>query len=84
MGKTFSRFGKYSVIILLNILHIPLACTSSHSSMTMILRFGFLWSHWVISYSFHSSWIVWLRFLLFFFFNFYFIFKLWYLVFCLF
>jgi hypothetical protein len=36
------RFGKISVIILLNILCIPLPCTSSPSSMSMILRFGLL------------------------------------------
>jgi hypothetical protein len=29
MGIVFSRFRKFSVIILLNILHIPFACTSS-------------------------------------------------------
>jgi hypothetical protein len=29
MGIDFSRFGKFSVIILLNILCIPFACTSS-------------------------------------------------------
>jgi hypothetical protein len=26
----------------------------------------FWWSHWVLAYYFHSSWVVWLRFLLFF------------------
>jgi hypothetical protein len=31
MGIDFSRFGKFSVIILLNILHNPFACTSSPS-----------------------------------------------------
>jgi hypothetical protein len=36
------RFGKFSLIILLNMLHIPLACTSSPSSMPMILRIGLL------------------------------------------
>jgi hypothetical protein len=41
MGKTFLRFGKLSDIILLTILHIPLACTSFPSSMPMILRFDF-------------------------------------------
>jgi hypothetical protein len=34
------RFGNFSIIILLNILYIPLACTSSPSSMPMILRFS--------------------------------------------
>jgi hypothetical protein len=33
MGKTFSRFGKFSVIILLNMLCMPLVCMSSPSSM---------------------------------------------------
>jgi hypothetical protein len=43
MGKTFLRFGKFSIIIiLLNILHIPLACTYSPSSIPMILRFSLL------------------------------------------
>jgi hypothetical protein len=32
MGISFSRFGKFSAIILLNILRIPFACTSSPSS----------------------------------------------------
>jgi ABC-type spermidine/putrescine transport system permease subunit I len=36
------RFGKFSAIILLNILHIPSACTSSPSSMSIIHRFGLL------------------------------------------
>jgi hypothetical protein len=36
------RFGKFSVITVLNILQIPLACTSSLSSMLMILRFGLM------------------------------------------
>jgi hypothetical protein len=39
---TFLRFGKFCVIILLNILCIPLACTSSPSSVTIICRFGLL------------------------------------------
>jgi hypothetical protein len=42
MGKIFLRFGKFSVIILLNILCIPLSYTSSPSSMPMIFRFGLL------------------------------------------
>jgi hypothetical protein len=33
------RFGKFSAIILSNIFLIPLACTSSPSSMPMIHRF---------------------------------------------
>jgi hypothetical protein len=41
IGKTFSRFGIFSVIILLNIFCI-LSCTSSSSSMSVILRFGLL------------------------------------------
>jgi hypothetical protein len=43
----------------------------------------FLWSHRVLAYSFHSSWIFCLRILLFFF-NVYFVFKLWHSVFHLF
>jgi hypothetical protein len=62
MTKTFLRFGKFSVI-LLNILHISLACTSS-SSMAMILGFGFLMELLSSCVFFHSSWVVWLRFLL--------------------
>jgi hypothetical protein len=42
MGNSFSRFGEFSAIILLNILHVPFACTYSPSSMPMILRFGLL------------------------------------------
>jgi hypothetical protein len=42
MDKTSLRFGKFSVIVSLNILHICLAYTSSSSSMPMILRFGLL------------------------------------------
>jgi hypothetical protein len=42
MGIAFSKFGKFSVIILLTILQIPFACTSSTSSMLMILQFGLL------------------------------------------
>jgi hypothetical protein len=33
-------------------------------------------SHWVLAYSFHSSWVVWIRFHMFFF-TFYFISELW-------
>jgi hypothetical protein len=46
----------------LNILHIPLACTSSPSSMPMILRFGLDG----VSEFLHSYWVVWLIFPLFF------------------
>jgi hypothetical protein len=59
MGIDFSRFGKFSVIILLNILWIPFACTSS-SLMPVILRFGLWWSWWIVADSFHRSWVVWL------------------------
>jgi hypothetical protein len=44
----------------LNILQIPFACSSSPFSVHMILRFGFWWSQWVLSYAFHRSWFVWL------------------------
>jgi hypothetical protein len=33
MGKTVLRFGKFSIIILLNVLHILLPCNSSPSSI---------------------------------------------------
>jgi hypothetical protein len=71
------RFGKISVIISLNTLHIPLACTSSPSSMPMILRLGLLMeslnsckflSHLLYCLTMISSVFV---------FDFYFIFKLW-------
>jgi hypothetical protein len=42
MCIVFFRFGKFSVIILLNILWILFARTSSYSSMPMILWFGLL------------------------------------------
>jgi hypothetical protein len=41
-GIDFSRFGKLSVIILLNILCFLFACTYSPSSMVINLRFGLL------------------------------------------
>jgi hypothetical protein len=41
-GMDFSRFGKFSVIVSLNILQIPFAYTSSPSLMPMILMFGLL------------------------------------------
>jgi hypothetical protein len=37
-------FGTFSAIMMLNILHLPLACTLS-PSMPMICRFGLLWNH---------------------------------------
>jgi hypothetical protein len=37
----------------------------------------FWWRCWVLAHSFHSSWVVWLWFLLFLFFNISFIFELW-------
>jgi hypothetical protein len=43
---------------LLNILWIPFAWTSSPSSMPMILRFGLWMEWWVLTYSFHRSWVV--------------------------
>jgi hypothetical protein len=42
MGIVFSRFGNFSVIILLNRLRVPFACTSTPYPMPMILRFGLL------------------------------------------
>jgi hypothetical protein len=52
----------YFIVILL----IPLACTSSPSSMPWFSGLVFWWSCWVLAYSFHSSWVVWLRVPLFF------------------
>jgi hypothetical protein len=43
---------------LLNILYILFACTSSPSSMSMILRLVFWWSQWVLAFSFHRPWVV--------------------------
>jgi hypothetical protein len=43
---------------LLNILRIPFACTSSLSSMPMILRFGVLMESVSLAFSFHRSWVV--------------------------
>jgi hypothetical protein len=34
--------------------------------MPMIVRFGFWWSHWILAYSFHRSWVFWVRVPLFF------------------
>jgi hypothetical protein len=74
MGNSFSRSGEFSVIILLNILYLWLACLILlHCPWISGLVFGL--SHWFLSYSFHSFWVAWLRVLLFFF-NSYFIFKL--------
>jgi hypothetical protein len=42
MGISFLRPGKFSDIILLDILPIPLTCTSCPSSVPMIHRFGLL------------------------------------------
>jgi hypothetical protein len=41
-GYLFPEIWEYFAIILLNILHIPLACYSSPSLMPMIHRFGLL------------------------------------------
>ena len=41
IGISFFRFGKFSSIILLNIFSGPLICSSSPSSITIILRFVF-------------------------------------------
>jgi hypothetical protein len=43
---------------LLNILRIPFACTSSLSSMAMILSLVFWWSQWILAFCFHRSWVV--------------------------
>jgi hypothetical protein len=63
--KTFSRFGKFSVIILLNILHFPLLAPLLLKCQLFSCLL-FWWNCWVLAYSFHSSWDVWLRVLLFF------------------
>jgi hypothetical protein len=68
-GQNFPKIWKFFGYYLVDILHIPLACTSSPSSVPMILRFSglvFWWSHWVLAYSFYSSFVIWLIFLLFF------------------
>jgi hypothetical protein len=78
------RFGKFSVIILLNILWIPFAWTSSPSSIPIILRFGLLMEP--VNYCiFHSQLLSCLTNISsVFFFNFYFIFEFWVSVFHLF
>jgi hypothetical protein len=81
-GKTVLRFGKFSVIILLNVLCNPLACTSSPSQCPWFSGSVFWWNCWVLVHSLHSSWVAWLRNLLFFFFSF--ILELWDSVFYLF
>jgi hypothetical protein len=42
IDKSFLRFVKFYALILLNILCIPLVCTSSPSSVPMIFKFGLL------------------------------------------
>jgi hypothetical protein len=54
MGNSFLRFGKFSIILLLNILCIPLVCTSSHSSMLLSLRIDLL-MEWLSSCIFLSQ-----------------------------
>jgi hypothetical protein len=75
MGKYFSRFGKYSDIILMTVLLISLACTYSASLMPMILKFGLLMDS-LISCIFLSQILSCLTQFFCFFFNFYFIFEL--------
>jgi hypothetical protein len=72
MGISYSRFGKFSVNVLLNILQISFACTSS--SMPIILRFGLLMES-VSSYVFLSQVLSCLTNSSCFSFNFHFIFK---------
>jgi hypothetical protein len=50
----------------LNILCVPLTCTSSPSSRPMIRRLVVWWNRRVIVYSFQSSWVFCLWILLFF------------------
>jgi hypothetical protein len=57
MAICFSKFGNFSAIILLNIFPMPLAYTSSPSSMPMILRFGPL-IEMQSSYIFHSYFFI--------------------------
>jgi hypothetical protein len=58
MGLSFSRFGKFSVIILLNVLCIPFAFTSSVSRCPWFSSLVFWWIRWVLAFSFHRSWVV--------------------------
>jgi hypothetical protein len=64
LGNSFLRCGKFS-ISLLTILQIPLPVTSYHWC-PWFSGLIIWWSHWVLVYFFHSSWIAWLRVLLFF------------------
>jgi hypothetical protein len=64
-GKSFSRFGKFSVILLLNKLCIPLVILLLLLQCPWFSGLVLWWSHWVFAYSFHSSWVVWLRVFLF-------------------
>jgi hypothetical protein len=66
MGESYLRFGKFSIIILLNILW------TFRLALLLLLQCPwfpgliFWWNHCVCEYSFHSSWVVWLKILLFF------------------
>jgi hypothetical protein len=62
---SFSRFGKFSAIILLNILPVLLAYTSSPASMPEVPRLVFWWNHRVFAYSFWSFSVFCLSILLF-------------------
>jgi hypothetical protein len=69
-GQLFLKIWEFFSIILLTVLHNPLACTSSPSLMLMLHRFGFWWrvtEFFQIQFSALESFS--LRVLLFFFFN---------------
>jgi hypothetical protein len=60
MGIVFNRFGKFSVIILLNVLLIPLLSPLLLLQCPWFSGLVFWWSQWVLTYCFHRSWVVWL------------------------
>jgi hypothetical protein len=66
IGKTFLKFWKFFVIILLNILWILLLGPLLHLQCLWFSGLVFWWSHWVLTYSFHSLLVVCLTVLQFF------------------
>jgi hypothetical protein len=63
--KTFSRFGKF-MLLFYWIYYVSLWLVPLLLQCPGFSDLAFWWSHWVLIYSFHSSWVVWLKFLLFF------------------
>jgi hypothetical protein len=66
-GQNFLKFGKFYAIILWKY-YIPLWLTPLLLQRPWFSGLFFWWSCWVLAYSFQRSWVVWLRFILFFFF----------------